>query len=131
MNSNEAHSHVFGGLLRKLGWLILLCSPHTRGGVVSTGTGIVLPHNFSCPPLFVLTARGIKGSPQFMTSLFQCISQGTRNLCSQTAPPYRSIRTDVPRFTHKLQYINKFRGRSQFSISQNASVCLCACTGRF
>lgn len=125
MNSNEAHSHVFGGLLRKLGWLIHALS------IVSTGTGIFLPHNFSCPPHFALTARGIKGSPQFMTSLLQCISQGTRNLCSQNSIPYRPNITDVPWFTHRLQYINKFRGRSPFPTSQNGSVCLCACASRF
>lgn len=69
--------------------------PHPQG-VYPQEWASVHPYNFSCLPHFLLTARGNKRSPQFMNSLFQYISWGTQNLCSQnTVLPYCPIKICV------------------------------------
>lgn len=123
MNSNEAHSHVFGSLLRKLGWVI-------HALFFPTGMGIILPHNFSCPPSLYLLQGELKEASSLWLACFSVLARALGICALKTVSPYRPIRTDVSRFTHRLQYINKFRGRSQFPISRNGSVCLCACASR-
>lgn len=89
------------------------------------------PTIFPVPLSFYLLQGGLKEAPSWWPACSSVLARALGICALKTAPPYRPIRTNIPRFTHKLRYINKFRGRSQFPISWNASVWLCACASRF
>lgn len=81
------------------------------------------PQFFSVPLSFFLLQGELKEDPSLWPACSSVLARALGICALKTAPPYGPIRTDVPLFTHKLKFINKFRGRS----FQYHGTCWCAC----